>query len=182
MEKAEFRNNSRGICGAVVIDPGEKPKGVAVKPGETIWLNEEEQIATANAPRKAEDNPFVNGTLVLVTEPQEIINRRPIGHAGDAKQVEVSDEDRERAEARKAEEEAAVAAQRQAEAEREAEAKKAAEEAAAVAPRPLPHQQEKGVEIEPVGEPPEGARAATEEVGDPEAEAKPKPRPAKAKA
>jgi hypothetical protein len=56
-----------------------KMKSLALAPHATIWLSEEEQIATANACRKDEDNPFVNGDLELLTPATVVANRRPIG-------------------------------------------------------------------------------------------------------
>lgn len=77
-EKNEYRNDSPGVCGVVTIDDG-RAKAIPVKPGDSIWLSEQERIATANAPKRDEDNPFTNGTLVLVTPAAEIRNRRDIG-------------------------------------------------------------------------------------------------------
>lgn len=193
MEKAEFRNTSRGHCGVIVIEAGQKPRGISVRPGDTVWLTEEEQIETANKPRKPEDNPFVNGTLTLVTEPKDLVNRRPIGHTAGA-QAEPTDEERAAAEAKRVEDEEAQAKMKADEEAREEAAKNTAAESASKAANVLPHQrsgeepvpipEEKGVEVEPVGDAPEGERAAKEEVGTPAAEsaAKPKPAPVKAKA
>lgn len=182
MEKAEFRNDSPGVCGAVLTEPGGKPKGIAIKPGETVWMTEEDQILTANAPRKAEDNPFANGTLVLVTEPKDIANRRPIGHT-ERPQAEMSAEDQAAADAKRAENEAAGA--EHARKEQEEADRRAQEEAKAAetGPKPLPHQgskdpaEETGLVVEPTGPAPEGERAVAEEVGTPDAEAKPAPTP-----
>jgi hypothetical protein len=77
-QKNEYRNDSEGVCGVIVIENG-KEKGIPVAPGGNVWLSEEERIATANAPAKDEDNPLANGTLTLVTPAAEIRNRRPIG-------------------------------------------------------------------------------------------------------
>lgn len=85
-ERAEFRNDSGHVVGVSTRRARGEMKGLAVQPGETIWLDEEEQIATANAPREDADNPFTNGDLTLVTEPKEIVNRRQIGYS-DHKQV-----------------------------------------------------------------------------------------------
>lgn len=78
-QKDEFRNESQGWCGAVSIDGRGDHHGTAVAPGDTVWLSEEEQIATANAPRADADNPFANGTFVLVSRGAEVRNRRPYG-------------------------------------------------------------------------------------------------------
>jgi hypothetical protein len=84
--RTEFKNASDGVQGAVVMDDTGKPKGVAVRPGDSIWLTETEEILTANAPRRDEDNPFANGSFTLLTRATEVSNRRPIGsrEAGEA--------------------------------------------------------------------------------------------------
>ena len=187
MEKAEFTNTSAGVCGVTIIEPGGKPKGIAVKPGDTVWLTEEEQILTANAPRKPEDNPFVNGTLTLATEPQDIANRRPIGHT-DRQQPEMSPEDQAAADRARQEQEEAKAEQERREAEEAASREQAAQDPANQPPARLPHQgsstdpaEERGVQVDPVGDPAEGERAVAEEVATPEAEEKAEEKPAKPK-
>lgn len=175
MEKAEFRNDSRGVCGVVVIPAGEKPRGLPVKPGETIWLTEEEQIATANAPRNAEDNPFVNGTLSLATEPKDIVNRRPIGHT-EAEQAPMSEADQEKADEKRQQEEEAKKRHLEQEQQRQVEAQEQAEAGAKpVKDTRLPNE-ETGVQVDPVGEAPQGERAQDEEVGTP-APKRPMPKP-----
>lgn len=74
----EFRNDSGGFLGVVTIDNRGDRHGVSVAPGDTVWLSEEEQIATANAPRSEADNPLTNGNLVLLTSGQEVKSRRPL--------------------------------------------------------------------------------------------------------
>jgi hypothetical protein len=59
IEKQLFRNEDGGYVGAVVIGPRGDDRGVAVAPGETVWLSEAEQRLTAHAPRRPEDSPFV---------------------------------------------------------------------------------------------------------------------------
>jgi hypothetical protein len=82
-QKDEFRNVSPGWCGAVTIDGRGDHHGTAVEPGGTVWLSEEEKIATANAPRADDDNPFLNGTFELVSRGKDVRNRRPYGlHEG----------------------------------------------------------------------------------------------------
>ncbi len=76
--KDEFRNETKGFVGVISIDNG-KEKGIAVRPGHTVWLSEQEQVLTANAPRLDSDNPFTNGSLSLVTKAADVKNRRPIG-------------------------------------------------------------------------------------------------------
>lgn len=63
IEKQAFRNDSPGWIGVTVIGPEGRPKGKGVEPGAIEWLSEQEQILTANAPRRAEDNPFVEQKL-----------------------------------------------------------------------------------------------------------------------
>lgn len=85
-ERAEFRNDAGHVIGVMTKRGKGDMKSLAVMPDDTVWLDEEEQIATANAPRDEADNPFTNGFLSLVTEPKEIVNRRQIGFS-DHKQV-----------------------------------------------------------------------------------------------
>jgi hypothetical protein len=59
INKTMFENQSGGWVGAVVIGPKGDETGVAVEPGGTVWLSEAEQILTANAPRRPQDNPFI---------------------------------------------------------------------------------------------------------------------------
>jgi hypothetical protein len=80
-ERAEFRNDANHVIGVVTKRGRNEMKSMALQPGDTVWLDEEEQIATANAPRSDEDNPFTNGHLTLVTQPKEIVNRRQIGYS-----------------------------------------------------------------------------------------------------
>lgn len=75
----EFINVSDGWVGVVQLGIHGEPRGAAVEPRGNVWLSEEEQILTANAPRRDEDNPFVNGCLELRTRGVEIKSRRPYG-------------------------------------------------------------------------------------------------------
>jgi hypothetical protein len=77
--KSKFENVSKGVAGAVVIGLDGKPQGVPVPFKGVIWLSEEEEILTANAPRNEADNPFTNGTFKLLTRGTEIAHARPIG-------------------------------------------------------------------------------------------------------
>jgi hypothetical protein len=63
VEKQQFRNESGGFIGVVKIDVKGEEKGAAVEPGGTVWLTLQEQVATANAPRQAKDNPFLPTTF-----------------------------------------------------------------------------------------------------------------------
>ncbi|GAC1522472.1 MAG: hypothetical protein NVS3B1_07900 [Marmoricola sp.] len=57
--KFKFTNVTPGWVGAVVRDDDGKPHGIPVAPGESVWLTEQEQRLTAEAPVRAEDNPFI---------------------------------------------------------------------------------------------------------------------------
>lgn len=69
IEKQQFKNESDGWVGAVVIGPKGDDRGIPVEPGGTVWLSEQEQVLTANAHRKAEDNPFIPQTVTRI-DPQ----------------------------------------------------------------------------------------------------------------
>lgn len=79
-KKDRFVNNSGGILGVVVRDPGGKGgfKGIPMYPGHTVDLDEEEQAMTANAPRDPRSNPLGNGQLGLVAEGLDFKGRRPL--------------------------------------------------------------------------------------------------------
>lgn len=77
--RSEFKNARDHYIGVMTEREDRKMKSLALAPHATIWLSEEEQIATANACRKDEDNPFVNGDLELLTPATVVANRRPIG-------------------------------------------------------------------------------------------------------
>jgi hypothetical protein len=77
--KDEFENTTSGWLGVVQIDHLGKAMGISVEPGGSVFLTEEEQILTANAPRLDADNPFLNGSLKLRRRAVEIRNRRPFG-------------------------------------------------------------------------------------------------------
>jgi hypothetical protein len=88
MLKDQFRNDSGGVAGAVVLD-GSGPKAIAVQPGDVVWLSEDEQAYTANAPRREQDNPFINGTFTLISEGQNIKHARPLRPVTIAETVEI---------------------------------------------------------------------------------------------
>lgn len=132
--RSEFENGTEGNIGYIVLDNG-KEKAMSLPPGGTVLLTAQEQILTANAPARDEDNPFTNGSLRLKTPAAEIANRRTIGDPSllppkTEAQVEREEAERKAAEEeaarKKAEEEARVAAEK----ERLAEAQKQAEQGA----------------------------------------------------
>lgn len=77
--KDEFVNTSDGWVGATQLKPNGEARGIAVEPGGSVFLSEEEQILTANAPRDDADNPFANGAFVLARRAVEVAQRRPWG-------------------------------------------------------------------------------------------------------
>lgn len=74
----QFRNDSGGVAGAVTVNQRGDVQSVPVQPDDMVWLSEEEQALTANAPKHPEDNPFINGTFTLVTEAAEMVHARPL--------------------------------------------------------------------------------------------------------
>jgi hypothetical protein len=77
--KDEFVNTSAGWLGVVQFSPDGPAKGYSVEPGGSVFLSEEEQMLTANAPSRDEDNPFANGSLKLRTRAADMGGRRPFG-------------------------------------------------------------------------------------------------------
>jgi hypothetical protein len=55
----KFHNPTDGWIGANKYGPDGKPTATAVPPHGDVWLTEAEERMTAEAPRMAEDNPFV---------------------------------------------------------------------------------------------------------------------------
>lgn len=173
--KDEFENTTKGHVGVITLDPTGKERGIAVRPGATVWLTEAEQILTANAPRRDEDNPFTNGQLALKTKASDIKNRRPIGN-----QQAVSNGSQPEPEPEEAPEEVprqepkpkpATARQREDRERAKKEAKRKADAEAQAKTGVIPGQ-ETGSKIDASGTPKvEGKSAPNEEVGDPAATA-----------
>jgi len=167
-ERSEFINESAGYVGAVVLQKGE-PTGISVEPGASVWLTEEEQILTANAPTKDEDNPFTNGTFKLKTAATEIANRRPIGDPGSARNPDPVNPEEQEAIRQRAEE---AAAKRAEEAERNRKAEQdRLERGQKQADQPAIPVEETGAAVSPSGTPKMGKRSESEEVATPEAPA-----------
>lgn len=55
-----FRNTTGGFVGVVKYKPNGDEAAIAVEPGGTVELTDEEIEATARAPRQPKDNPFVD--------------------------------------------------------------------------------------------------------------------------
>lgn len=176
--KDEFQNTTKGFIGVIVIENG-KERGVAVRPESSIWLSEDEQVLTANAPRRDEDNPFTNGNLRLITSSENVRNRRPIGASqqnGAASEAVVAPEAAVAPETAPAAAEGNTApppktAREVADEERvKREKAKAAAAQKQAAAGPVPAA-ETGSEVSPSGNPRVGQRKAGEEVATPEAPA-----------
>lgn len=167
-KKAEFRNDSGGFLGVIVIEPGGKTKGISVRPGDSVWLSEEDQIATANAPRSDDNNPFINGQLKLVTAATAIANRRPIGDTEQPQPNEAAQ--RAKAEEAQRRRKAAATKKQEAEAERVEEGRKQAQQGTRPPAPPVRQTPDQtGAAPQPQGTAAQGSRAEGEEVGTPEA-------------
>lgn len=196
--KSEFKNVTEGFIGVSVKDPASgRMRGISVQAGGTVWLDEDEQRATANAPRRDEDNPFTNGSLELLTKATAVANRRPIGDSSSPQPQEASAAGQEppadAAEGSGGEDSAPEESSEAGEAEsgetapepeekpqeeppaapegsREPtkEEQEASARAAAARQRP-PAANETGAAPAPKGKPAQGTRAPSEEVGTPEA-------------
>lgn len=168
-QQRKFINPTTGYVGANVFGPDGKPTAVPVEPGGEVWLTPAEERMTAEAPRYADDNPFVKqwdepiswdpqtgepvetvtrqGTLVLSEEaPRPVASDRFIPERGSADDLRATRE----------------AMQGLGEPEPETES--------ADGPEPEPETVTGAPEIEP--QPPvEGQPAPDEVVGTPEAKA-----------
>jgi hypothetical protein len=171
MARSEFRNQSGGQIGVIIIDNG-KEKAISVKPDESILLTQQEQILTANAPKLEKNNPFTNGSLVLIRPASQIANRRPIG---DPSLMPGQEVDPEAVEAARIEREAKANEAKEREAKRTAEAQAQGEQGAQprVSRPPAKSEGEGGVEApkppeetanKPQASATEGKRDADEET------------------
>lgn len=73
----EYRNDSAGIIGVTLYDEEGKRQGIAVRPGESVFMTERDRVATANAPKRDADNPFLNG-LTFIRAADDMKDRRVI--------------------------------------------------------------------------------------------------------
>lgn len=183
----EYENVSGGWVGVKIKDDTRRTgyRGHPVPPFGRVLLSEEERVATANAPRKPEDNPFVNGHLRLIATDQTQATRRPIGDGEpQAPEPEPKPPQQPEAEApagQKPESEmtqeeinahnAKVAAARAVPAKEPPEPPPAPETAAKGAPKSKVQEEIVGTPeaTAAAGEKPEGKRAAGEHVGTPSA-------------
>jgi hypothetical protein len=74
-KKELFRNTTQGHLGVVTVDRRGERHGISVEPGGTVWLSEEEQELTAQAPRKAEHNPFIDQPYAVHDEHGEVTEK-----------------------------------------------------------------------------------------------------------
>lgn len=59
MDEREFTNTTQGYTYAVKRNDEGRLLNVPVAPGGSVFLTQEEELATARAPEKAENNPFL---------------------------------------------------------------------------------------------------------------------------
>jgi hypothetical protein len=76
VEKRQYRNNTMGWLGVVLLDPMGREIGFSMEPQGTIWLSDAEAILTARAPRLPKDNPFEEQVFYEVGENGEQRERR----------------------------------------------------------------------------------------------------------
>lgn len=94
VEKQQFQNNTDGWIGVVAIDAKGNDRGIAVGPGERVWLSEPEQRLTAEAPMRPEDNPFVEQTFTRIdveSGDRVSVKVTPLSLVSDARYVPASD-------------------------------------------------------------------------------------------
>lgn len=104
-EKRCYKNQTAGHLGVVKLDYKGQEVGADVEPYGTVWLTAKEALLTARAPKRAEDNPFVEQMfdfqdqqgnrvrqgmrpLVLITDDREV----PDGDERFVPEVEEDDE------------------------------------------------------------------------------------------
>jgi hypothetical protein len=58
-DQRKWVNPTPGWVGVNIFAPDGKPTALPVEPGGAVWLTAEEERMTAEAPRLAEDNPFI---------------------------------------------------------------------------------------------------------------------------
>jgi hypothetical protein len=74
-ERELYENRSGGQVGACQIDKRGERRWIAVGPDERVWLNEEEKIAMAEAPKDPADNPFIEREEDEVDDDGKIIGK-----------------------------------------------------------------------------------------------------------
>lgn len=179
--KDEFENTTDGFVGVVSRNPDNKMTGAVVRPKENVLLDKQEQIATANAPKRDKDNPLANGMLKKVRSGSEVENRRPLEPsatpepepapqeaAPESDEARKEREAQERIAAAEAREKAEEAAKAKAEADQAAAAKARVKRDEKADVRPAP-KAETGAAKPPAAQAPQGQAAKGEEVATPAA-------------
>jgi hypothetical protein len=86
VKKREYRNNTAGWIGVVILDHNGQEQGVNIEPHGTIWLSDAEAILTARAPRNPADNPFEERVFIMQeasTGQRREVKMRPVVLASD---------------------------------------------------------------------------------------------------
>ncbi len=164
-ERQQFKNESGGWQGVVIIGPRNEPRGIAVAPDDTVWLTEDEQELTANAPRRPENNPFIPQTVVrrnAETDAEENVEITPLVPVNEGRFIPAQERPTPGLVGKEPAEAPTEAPKVPTVPPRAAKAAEAAEETGAAVPPP--------------SSPPEGEFARDEEVGTPDAPA-PQPGP-----
>lgn len=81
IRKKQYKNNTAGWLGVVILDHNGQEQGVNVEPLGYVWLSDAEAILTARAPRDPRDNPFEERTFVVqdpATQMRSEIQMRPL--------------------------------------------------------------------------------------------------------
>lgn len=76
VEKRQYRNNTLGWLGVVILSPQGEEVGISVEPQGTVWLSDAEAICTARAPRDPKDNPFEEQAFMEIVPGSEPIERK----------------------------------------------------------------------------------------------------------
>lgn len=162
-----YRNRTNHVIGVVKIrDYDNRPNGIAVGPGEEVYLNLLEQRLTRNAPRREEDNPLANGDLELVDETAR--SQEPTPVAPSEPEPTPTPLDAPEPVLPPGAVPAGTPLPPASPPVEDVAAKNDTEETAAVET----HQQETGAAVEPEGQAPEGEYAQSEEVATPDAPAR----------
>lgn len=92
--KQQFKNNTGGHLGVVLLDSRGVERGASVEPDGFIWLSEAEQILTANAPRQPQDNPFIEHAVERINPESgevETVTYTPLTPSSDERWVPASE-------------------------------------------------------------------------------------------
>lgn len=73
-----YQNISGQTIGVVIRKADGRFGGIPCYPGETVDLDHDEQVATANAPRDPRSNVLANGQMKVIMDDLEAAERRPL--------------------------------------------------------------------------------------------------------